>query len=222
MSFIAAATTLVTGASIAAGSAGLAAGAAAATTAAAGITFGEIALGATALAGGVAAYGAYQQGQAQKNMLNYQAQAAGVQQQIAKQTADANITSVQTQAALESKQLSRQQMAIKGAQAASAGAQGINGSVTGAEIAKDTFTKQQMDQQTLLYNANVKSWNITNSKNAELWGLGAQKDQFSMGASKAEMAGDIGAASSLLSSAAQFGTVGTINKTYGMPSFNGY
>lgn len=190
------------------GTIGSAVGAGAATSGAA-IATGT-AITATAASGGVAAYGAYQQGQAQKNMMNYQAQAAAVQQGIVKNTADANITGVENQTALQSQQLSRQQMATKGAQAASAGAQGLDGSVTGADIAKDTFTKQQMDQNTLMYNANVKSWNITNSANAQLWGLGAQEGQYSEGAENAAFAGDIGAGTSLLSSAAQVGTEGLL------------
>lgn len=192
---------------------GAAEGASAATAAVAGVST------LAAISGGVAAYGAYQQGQAQKNMLNYQAQAAAVQQQIVKQTSEANISGVQDQAALQSQQLSRQQMAVKGAQAASAGAQGLDGSVTGADIAKDTLTKEQMDQQTLMYNANVKSWNITNNANAQLWGLGSQENQYSAGSKNAEIAGDIGAGSSLLSSATQVGTIGIINSTQGNPGY---
>lgn len=196
---------------------GAAEGVGAASAVAAGTT--TLAVGATALSGGVAAYGAYQQGQAQKNMLNYQAQAAAVQQQVVKDTANANITGVENQSALQSEQLSRQQMATKGAQAAAAGAQGLDGSVTGADIAKDTFTKQQMDQNTLLYNANVKSWNITNNANAQLWGLGAEQGQYSEGAQNSAIAGDIGAGGSLLSSASQIGTIGVISNTQGNPGF---
>ena len=173
-----------------------------------------LALAATAAAGGVAAYGAYQQGQAQKNMMNYQAQAAAVQQGIVQQTAQANIAGVQNQSAEQSTILARTQATQKGAQLAAVGAQGLDGSGTAADIAKDTFTKQQMDQMTLQYNANVKSWNITNSENAQLWGLGAQQTQYSMGAENAATAGDISAAGSLLGSAAQVGTIGVINQGF--------
>lgn len=189
-----------------------AAAAAASTTIAAGTAassaglFSSLALGATALSGGMAAYGAYQQGQAQKNMLNYQAKAAAVQAEATKNAGAANITAVQDQAARQSGMLSRQQAAIKGAQAAAAGAQGLGGSVTGADIAKDTFTKQQMDQMTLQYNANVKSWDITNRTNNSIWGLGAQKDQYEMGANNAGTAGNIATAGSLLNTASQIGT----------------
>lgn len=197
---------LIAGAGVAAGTTAVAAGSAAG--------FSALAMGASALAGGVAAYGAYQQGQAQKNMMNYQAQAAAVQQQNVRNTAEANITGEENQAALQATQLGRQQMAVKGAQEAAAGAQGLDGSVTGADIAKDTFTKQQMDQQTLLYNSNVKAWNITNNENAQLWGLGAQEEQYSIGARNAETAGNISAVGSLLSSATQVGTIGVMNQGF--------
>lgn len=154
-------------------------------------------------AAGTAAYGAKVQASAQKNMLQYQAQAAAVQAQATRNAATANITSVQDQAARQSAMLNRQQSAVKGAQAASAGAQGLDGSVTGADIAKDTFTKQQMDQMTLQYNANVKSWDITNRANNQLWGLGVQQDQYSLGAENAGTAGTIATQSSLLNSATQ-------------------
>ena len=48
-------------------------------TAATSIAAGTIITG-TVASGAMSAYGAYQQGQAQKNMMNYQAQAAAVQQ----------------------------------------------------------------------------------------------------------------------------------------------
>lgn len=165
-----------------------------------------IMIAATVASGAVSASGAHQQGVAQKNMLNYQAQAAGVQAEATKNASAANITAIQDQASRQSGMLSRQQSAIKGAQAAAAGAQGINGSVTGADIAKDTFTKQQMDQMTLQYNANVKSWDVTNRTNNALWGLGAQKDQYEMGANNAGTAGNIATAGSLLNTASQIGT----------------
>ena len=90
------------------------------------------------------------------------------------------------------------------------GAQGIGGSVTAANIATDTFTKQQMDQMTLQYNSNVKAWNITNQANAQEWGLGVEATQDQYAAKNAAIAGDIGAGTTLLGSAAQVGTEGIL------------
>lgn len=161
---------------------------------------------ATVVAGGVAAYGAYQQGQAQKNLMNYQAQAAETQQNIVQSTARANITGVQDQAAREATMLARNQATVRGAQKAAFGAQGMGDSVTAADVAKDTYNKQELDKMTLQYNANVKTWSITNNMNAQLWGLGSQKTQYEMGARNSEIAGNINAGSSLLNTASQVGT----------------
>lgn len=163
-------------------------------------------IGATIASGVVAAEGAHQQAVAQNNMMNYQAQAANVQAQATRNASSANISAVQDQAERQSTMLNRQQSAVKGAQAASMGAQGLDGSVTGADIAKDTFTKQEMDQQTLQYNANVKTWNITNQTNNQLWGLGVQQNQYEMGAENAQTAGNIAVTGSLLNTASQVGT----------------
>ena len=176
-----------------------------------------IALAATAVSGAVSAAGAYSQGQSQKNLMNYQAQAAQVQATQTANVAQANISGVQNQAALQATMLGRQQAIVAGSQKASAGAQGLGSSVTGADIAKDTFTKQQMDQQTLQYNANVKAWDITNQANNQIWSLGVQGNLDQMGAKNAAIAGDINAGSSLLSSAAQVGSEATMFKTMGAP-----
>ena len=167
-------------------------------------------MGATAISGAVGAYGAYQQGQAQKNMYNYQAQAALMQQKQVGLVAQANITGEQNQAALKATMLQRSQAIVAGSQKASTGAQGIGGSVTAANIATDTFTKQQMDQMTLQYNANVKAWNITNQANAQEWGLGVQATQDQYAAKNAARAGTIGAITTLLGTAAQVGTEGVM------------
>lgn len=173
---------------------------------------------ATAVSGGISAYGAYQQGQSQKNMYNYQAQAALMQKEQTGKVAQANITSSQDQAARNATMLSRNQSIVAGSQRASTGAQGLGSSVTAADIAKDTFTKQQMDQMTLHYNANVKAWNITNQANAEEWGLGVQADQDKTAAKNASRAGTIGAVTSLLSTAAQVGTEGMMFGSLGTGS----
>ena len=163
-------------------------------------------IGATAVSGAVSAAGAYEQGQAQKNMMLYQQQAALTQIQNVQNTAKSNITGVEDQAALTATMLGRRQSEQKGEQTAAMGAQGIGGSGTAADIAKDTFTKQQMDQMTLQYNANVKTWGITNQANAQIWGLSAQAGQYGEGAQNAQEAGDISTAGSLLNTASQVGT----------------
>ena len=165
---------------------------------------------ATAVSGVMSAYGAYQQGQAAKNMYNYQAAAALQQKEQTQKVAEANITGVQNQASMQSRMLDRNASIVSGSQKASAGGQGIGGSVTAADIAKDTFTKQQMDQQTLMYNANVKAWSITNEANAREWNLQVESDQDKFAAKNASRAGKISAITTLLGTAAQLGGEGAM------------
>ena len=160
-------------------------------------------LDATVGAGAVKAAGAYEQGQATKNLMNYQAQAKAVEAQQTADFAKANISGVQDQAALTATMLRRRQAEQTGQQTAAEGAQGIGGSKTAGDIAKDTFTKQQLDQMTLQYNANVKSWGITNQANQKIWALNAESSQFSLGAKNAETAGNIATVGSILDTAAQ-------------------
>lgn len=158
-----------------------------------------------AASGGVKAAGQYQQAQAQKNMMLYQQQASQTQAAQEAEIAKANITGVQDQAGLQSNILSKYQSEFKGKQVASAGAQGIGSSVTAADIAKSTFTKQQMDQMTLAYNANIKAWDITNKSNQKIWALNTEATQYGMAAKNYQRAGKIAVASTLLDTAIQIG-----------------
>lgn len=163
---------------------------------------------ATAAAGATSAYGAYQQGQSQKDMYNYQAQAALLQRDQTEKVAQANRTGVQDQAAKEAIMLGRQGSMVQGSQRASMGASGTGGSVTAANVATDTFNKMQLDQMTLQYNANVKAWGITNQANNEEWRLGIEADQAKAAAKNAAKAGNIKAIATLLGTAVQVGSMG--------------
>lgn len=174
---------------------------------------------ATAVGGAVSAFGSYEQGQSQKNMYNYQAQAALLQKQQVANVAQANISSAQDQAARQATMLARQQSTVAGSQKAFLGAQGLGSSVTAANIATDTLNKQQLDQMTLKYNANVKAWSITNQANAQEWGLGVEATQDKYAAKNAAFAGDIGAGSTLLSTAAQVGTEDVLFGSKPFPSY---
>ena len=170
----------------------------------------------TAAAGAVGAAGDYEQGQAQKNMMLYQQKAAQIQAQQTAEVAKANISGVQNQSALEATMLARKQMEQTGQQKAAEGAQGIGSSGTAADIAKSTFTKHQMDQQVLQYNANVKSWGITNQANQKIWALGTEANQYGLGAETSAESGAISAGSSLLSTASQVGTEAVMGGTKGI------
>jgi len=189
-----------------------------------------IAMGATAIGGTVSAYGAYKEGDATARMYRYMASSADMQAQIYQKTADQNVEIVkntanlnkkliQDSAAKDSQALVNQYSELIGAQTAAIGAQGAAGSVTAANIALDTLTKQKADELEVRYNADMKSWKLENeSRNKiweiktdaanRIWGLGIEAGQYRTAAKNAKRAGSIGAMTSLLGSATQIGNTG--------------
>lgn len=187
-----------------------AAAAAAATTgltftaaAASGISLATLATGASLLSGAVGAYGAYQQGQSQNAMNKYQAAVLGQQSILAKRAADANINTIQTQAANDSKTLARRVGSVMGAQDAAAAANGTAGSVTANDIKVDTFDTGHLDKLAIQYNADLKTWGVKEGLSGEQWNLGVEGDQLRKAGRNAASAGFINAGASLIGSAAQ-------------------
>jgi hypothetical protein len=104
--------------------------------------------------------------------------------------------------------LGREQSAQKGAMEAQVGGQGLGGSVTASDIGKDTFSKMQMDQSVLQYNANVKSWDITNKMNNDMWAQDVRKSQDMAAKKNAIKEGNMKVYTTLLSTAASVATLG--------------
>lgn len=156
----------------------------------------------SAVGAGVSAYGMYASGQAQKQQNKYQQ--AVVQQQaiLAKRAADQNTQLVQLQASQDTKQLQRKYAVLEGAQKAARAASGLGGgSKTEGDIATDTFRTQSLDEQAIRYNADLKSWNISQNAGMEVWGLDTQANMYGMAAKNAAIAGNIGAGSTILQGA---------------------
>ena len=186
---------------------GLAMGASAASAAATG-TMAVGMTAATVAAGGMAAYGAYQQGQSGKKMYGYQASVAQQQQDLINQTAERNISSVQEGAKFETKTKQREVAQVEGMQKATLAAQGVGGgSVTAADIAKSTFDTAKLDEIAIRYNADSKAWGIQNNAMYQTWDLESQRKGYLMAGKNAARAGNINAASSLLSTASQVGGI---------------
>lgn len=183
----------------------------------------------TAAAGGMQAYGQYQQGKSQEKMYQYQAALARQKADLTKRyseeqkksiesAAESNITATQGAAAEESKRLARDITQLTGAQKAAIGALGIGG-VTAADIAVSTFDKAKLDQMAIRYNANVKSWQISEQAKRDIWTLGeetkfdvwsleSEADQYSVAAKNAKKAAKMNMATTLLSTAATSAMIG--------------
>ena len=171
------------------------------------------------VSGAASAAGQYQQSRAQASMYQFEANSAEMQKQLIKRTSDANITAQQGEASRLSAMEQRRAMAVKGEQEAQVGGQGLGSSVTAADIAKDTFTKQQMDQMVLQYNANIKSWDITNRMNNDIWSQQVRENQALAAKRNAIKAGNTQVATTLLSTAASMATLGATAGTTTSPSF---
>lgn len=182
-----------------------------------------------AVAGGVKAYGVYQEGKAQATMYNYQSalavqeatatsKYAEMQKKAIGEAARANITAEQAAAAEESRILAGDIAELSGRQRATIGALGIGG-VTAEDILTSTFDKGRLDQLAIRYNANVRSWAIREEAKRSIWTLGeetkmktwalkSEAGQFRLAGKQARKAGKIGVATTLLSTAASMAIVG--------------
>lgn len=174
-------------------------------TAAAGVSLGSLALGASAVAGlagaGVSAYGQYQQGLAQKNMYSYQQQEADLQANYDLKIGAAQSEADQVTGSLQSRQLVQNQAELEGSQRATEAAAGTAGSVTAENITSSTFTKQQLDQELLRYNTDVKSYEATQGAQDEAWTARAMSGQYGMAAKNAQTSGELSATGTLLGEA---------------------
>lgn len=172
------------------------------------MSFVAVAVTTAAIAGGLTAYGAHEEGVAQRKQFQFQSDMATVQQQLAVRNAEQNTTLVQLQAADQSKQAAAKARAIAGAQTVAGAANGTAGSVTANDISLDTFDTAKLDQLNIQYNANLKSWGIKENLGGELWNLDAMKQQYSFAGKNAVRASNIKVASTIIGTASQMATAG--------------
>lgn len=194
------------------------------------VTLAVTAIAVTAIAGGVTAYGQYQQAKAQSKMYDYQAglaqqektqteEYAKEEQKLIKSVAESNIATIQDIAAEDSKQLARDVAVLTGQQKAAIGALGIGGGTTAQNILIDTFDKARLDQMAIRYNANLKSYQIKSGAEIDIWATGeqakmgawskeAESRQYQYASKNALFAGRINVASTILNTASSIAMMG--------------
>jgi hypothetical protein len=156
----------------------------------------------TVVGGAITAYGQYQAGQAQKKMYQYQSDVASAQQKMDQQAADANVKLTQYKASEDNKMLLRKYDVLEGSQKAAAAGMGMGGgSVSEGDIATDTFNTRNAEEQSLRWNADVKSWAIRNETAGEIWGLDTQINQYGFAGKSAARAGTTAAVGTIFSTA---------------------
>jgi len=156
----------------------------------------------SAVAGGYAAYGQVQAGKAQKRRNEYEAQLSEVQSGLVRRTAEQRKKITGDISKEESKSLAQRTMELSGKQKAIGAASGVGGgSVTAADIAADTVTKEALDQAAIKYNADISTWTIEEEARGKEWALKNRAKQFRMAGKEAVKASKIAATSTLLSTA---------------------
>lgn len=174
-----------------------------------------IALTATAIGGGVAAYGQYKQGQDQSDQYKYMSNVLDRQNELSKRTADENNTFANQEAAFQAKNSYRNAAQTEGAQKAAIAANGIGaGSVTAADIVGDTFDREKLDQIAIRYNADSKIWQNNTNSSLEIYNNNNQKTQYLKAAKNARISGLLNAGGTLLQTA---GSVASGAMKFGSP-----
>jgi len=169
------------------------------------------------------AYSGYRQAQAQREAGNAQnnyydalQQRSQMEGQYAMRMGRVQSNLVQEQAKREGKSLAKSRAQFNASQRAKMVAQGMDvSSVTAQDIIESNYSEQELDELTLRHNADLKSWNITETAKNKNWVAQAQADQYGFAGDNAKTAGKINARNTILStatsmagSAATFGALG--------------
>ena len=156
------------------------------------VTITSLAL--TAAGAATSAYGAYSGGQAQKNMYNYQAGVAGLNQKIAEQNADFERAQGEVQATEYGMKARYQQGQIRADQ----GASGLDvNSGSAAQVQAGQHLVSQMDLNQIRFNAARRAFGYETQAAQDT----AQGQVYQMAGTNAATAGDISATASILSGA---------------------
>jgi hypothetical protein len=163
---------------------------------------------------GYGPYTQYQTGVAQNKYYQQMANNANIEAGYALEEGEqalrvgkAQSKAIQDTASQEGKRLKIGQAGFNASQRAAMAAMGLSG-VTQEDIVKDTVSKEKLDEMTLRYNADIKSWETeteaaykNQSKKYQAWQSNIQADQLRYQGRASKYAGQTGAFSSLLSNA---------------------
>ncbi len=160
------------------------------------------------------AYSGYKQAQAQREAGNAQnnyydalAQTSQMEGQYALKIGQKQSELIQDQAKIEGKELAKSQAQFSASQRARMAAMGMDASsVTAEDITASTYDAQKLDELTLRYNADMKSWNTMTQASYDKWRADAQADQYLYAGDYAKRAGKINARNTLLGTAASMAT----------------
>jgi hypothetical protein len=155
------------------------------------------------LASGIAQANAQRaQAEQQNKYYNYLADVNEQQALIEEKTGRAQSRAIQDVQMLEGKRLSQSNVKFRASQAARLAASGVPlSSVTADDIYKETMTQQQLDENLLRYNADVRSWEANQGAAISAYGLRTQASGYRTAGRNALAVGRYSARGTLLGSA---------------------
>lgn len=159
-----------------------------------------IGIAATAAAGGISAYGQYQEGETQDKYYKYLAEQNEREAEAAMQTAEQRTTIAQNEAAQQAKELKGDVSRIIGGQKVAMAASGILG-VTAEDILQDTINRAKLDEANIRYNADITSWAAKKEAIEQGWALRNQSTLFRFAGKQAKRAAMINMTTTLLGTA---------------------
>jgi len=159
---------------------------------------------ATAASGAMQAYGQYQEGVAQSKQYKYMADQSKQQGDLAVSRGQIQSELIQNTASQENKNLKNNQADFNSSQRVALATQG-QGGTTAEDIVSNTVNNQILDEQALRYNADTKSYEVTEGAKYQKYANDAQAGQYDMASKYAKRAGKMSAFTTLLGSATQTG-----------------
>lgn len=161
------------------------------------------AIGLQAAGTAVGAYGSYTEGVAQKDYYNALAVNSRRKADSVRLRGDAESHAAQDKGSYESKLARKKESELVGSQKVALAANIGAGSVTAADITKDTFDKARLDQLAIKYNADLKSWAAKSKAAMDAYDLEEAARGYERAGKAAKQAGKQNAFNSLLSGSGQ-------------------
>jgi len=168
------------------------------------VAIGIIGLAASVGGGLLSAKATANKAQSDQNYYNHLADVAESNITEVRQSAEYDRKSISDTTARETQANLTQTKQIMGSQVAASAANGTGlGSVTSADIMRDTLNKYSLDEMFIRFNADTQKYLITKKENADAKNLAEQARGYRAGGESARAAGNLQVAAGLLSTAGQ-------------------
>jgi hypothetical protein len=170
-----------------------------------------IAITATAVAGGMQAYGQYQEGSATNKYMQRVAETQEEQGRIELARGQKQSELIQDSAKFTGTKQSTDAARVESAQRAALVAKGIDlSSVTAQDLASETMSKSKLDELAIRYNADINSWNVMQDAKYKKWGLDTEAMYSRLTGKNAKKSGQRQAFTTLLGTAASMAMMGAM------------